>query len=76
MSFANPLPWWALALVVFFGALVAWLAYSRRTLPPRRRWALVALRFITFMALAVFLMRPVVRDTTNDSRGVIGQNGV
>ena len=71
MSFANPLPWWALALVVFFGAFVAWLAYSRRTLPPRRRGALVALRFITFMALAVFLMRPVVRDTTNDSRGVI-----
>ena len=37
----------------------------------RRRWALVALRFVTLLALVVFLMRPVVRGTDTDARDVV-----
>ena len=54
MSFANPLPWWALCLIVAAAGLIAWLAYNRRTLPPLRRRVLVTLRFITLLALIVF----------------------
>ena len=61
MSFANPLPWWAFTLVLLAAALVAWLAYNRRMLPPQRRAALVTLRFVTLLALIVFLLRPVAR---------------
>ncbi|MEP6916290.1 MAG: glutamine amidotransferase, partial [Acidobacteriota bacterium] len=65
MSFANPLPWWALPLVAAAIAAVAWLAYRRSTVAPRRRMALIALRAITLFLLVLFLMRPV--RTTNDT---------
>ena len=71
MSFANPLPWWALALVVISAGLVAWLAYSRRTLPPLRRGVLVALRFVTLLALVVFVLRPVVSGTDAGARDAV-----
>ena len=71
MSFANPLPWWALGLVVAAAALVAWLAYSRRTLPPSRRAVLVALRFITLLALVVFLLRPVASGIDADAHDAV-----
>ena len=71
MSFANPLPWWALGLIVAAAGLVAWLAYSRRTLPPLRRRVLVTLRFVTLLALVVFLLRPVARGTDADARDAI-----
>ena len=71
MSFANPLPWWALALIVAAAGLVAWLAYNRRTLPSSRRWALVALRFTILLALTVFLLRPVARGTDADARDAV-----
>ncbi len=71
MSFANPLPWWALALIVVGAGLVAWLAYNRRTLSPARRTVLVTLRFITLLALVLFLLRPVARGTDADAREAI-----
>ncbi len=71
MSFANPLPWWALGLIVVGAGLVAWLAYNRRTLPPARRTVLVTLRFVTLLALVVFLLRPVARGTDADARDAI-----
>lgn len=71
MSFAHPLPWWALALVVISAGLVAWLAYSRRTLPPQRRGVLVALRFVTLLALVVFVLRPVASGTDAGARDAV-----
>jgi uncharacterized membrane protein len=71
VSFANPLPWWALALVVVGAALVASLAYNRRTLPPTRRAVLVGLRIATLLVLVMFLMRPVSRQPDPDARGPV-----
>ena len=71
MSFAYPLPWWALALIVVAAALVAWLAYNRRTLSPPRRRVLVALRFVTLMTLVVCLLRPVARGVDADARDAV-----
>jgi uncharacterized membrane protein len=71
VSFAHPLPWWAFALVVAATGLVAWLAYNRRTLSPPRRAVLVALRFVTLMALVVFVLRPVASATDADARDAV-----
>ena len=71
MSFANPLPWWALALAVGAAGLVAWLAYSRQPLSLSRRRVLVTLRFVTLLALIVFLMRPVARATDANVRDAV-----
>jgi uncharacterized membrane protein len=71
VSFAHPLPWWALALIVAGAGLVAWLAYNRRTLPPSRRAVLVTIRFITLVTLVIFLLRPVARATDADARDAV-----
>lgn len=71
MSFANPLPWWALGFVLAAAAAVSWLAYSRWTLSPVRRAALVLLRFVTLTALVVFLMRPVARSDEADGKDAV-----
>ena len=59
LAFTNPLPWWGVTLVCGALAVVAWLAYLRSAVPRPRRDALIALRFVTLAALAIFLMRPV-----------------
>ena len=71
MSFAHPLPWWALALIVAAAGLVAWLAYNRRTLSPGRRVVLVAFRFLTLLALVVFVLRPVASGTAADAHDAV-----
>jgi uncharacterized membrane protein len=72
LSFANPLPWWALLGIVAASALVAWLAYSRWSIAPARRLALSALRFVTLLALMLFLLRPVVPIAgTNSTQAVV-----
>ena len=71
MTFATPLPWWALALVLAGAGGVSWLAYSRWMLSPARRAALVLLRFVTLLALIVFLLRPVARSTDPDSSHLV-----
>jgi len=71
VSFANPIPWWALAALVVSAAAVAWLAYSRRRLDPTRRFTLSALRFVTLLALVAFLLRPVTSTPDDGGSGVV-----
>ena len=71
MTFANPLPWWALVLVVAVSAVVAWQAYRRFDTRPARRHALTALRFVTLLTLVVVLMRPIARSTDIDARDAV-----
>ena len=70
MTFANPLPAWALLLVVVAAALVAWAAYRRVALAAPQRRTLSLLRFITLLWLVVCLMRPVAR-VSEDTRDAI-----
>ena len=70
MTFANPLPGWAVPIVISAAALVAWLAYRRVPVSARRRHALSALRLITLLWLIVCLMRPVTR-ASEDTRDAI-----
>lgn len=63
MTFANPLPAWALVAVVAAAAVVAWFAYRRVPIAPARRGALSVLRFLTLLWIAVCLMRPTVAST-------------
>jgi uncharacterized membrane protein len=71
VSFANPLPWWALALIAAAALAIAWLAYSRAPMSAARRAVLSALRFVTLAALVVFLLRPVARVPDADGRSAI-----
>lgn len=71
MTFANPLPWWALGLIVVAAAVVAWQAYRFLTVPPAIRVALSAVRFVTLMVLVLILMRPVARITDADASSTI-----
>ncbi len=60
MTFLSPLPWWALAMAA---AAIVWLAlrtYAHAPIGSRRRNALVALRLLSLVAIAAFLLRPVV----------------
>ena len=71
MSFANPLPWWALLAVVVAAALLSWLAYRSARIPVRRRAVLATLRFVTMLVLALLLMRPVARTGDGGASGAI-----
>jgi uncharacterized membrane protein len=71
VSFANPVPWWALVLIVTAAGIVSWLAYNRWTLSSGRRYTLVALRFVTLLALGLFLLRPVLPSADADARGAV-----
>jgi uncharacterized membrane protein len=71
VTFANPLPWWAFAVVFGAAAALAWLAYSRVRVTSRRRVLLSSLRFVTLLALVVLLMRPVARSNQGDPSGAV-----
>lgn len=71
MAFANPLPWWALVLIVIAAGALAWHAYRRFGHWPARRYTLSALRFVTLLALVFILMRPSARSTEIDARDVV-----
>ena len=71
MSFANPLPWWALLIVVLAAALLSWLAYRTARLTVRRRAFLSTLRFVTLLALVLLLMRPVARISDGGETGAV-----
>jgi uncharacterized membrane protein len=58
-AFANPLPWWGVALAVLACGGVAWFAYARFGVRPFRRNTLIALRFLTLVLIVVCLMRPI-----------------
>ena len=67
MTFANPLPWWALALVILGAGAAAWLAYWRARVTTPRRAMLSGVRFITLMLVVLLLMRPVARTDQHDA---------
>ena len=71
MTFAHPLPWWALGLVVACAASVAWAAYRRFEVARARRAGLIALRFATLLLLVLFLLQPVARRTDEDARDAV-----
>ena len=71
MSFANPLPLWAVLLVVGGAAALAWHAYRRFSAWPARRYVLSAFRFLTLLFLVLVLMRPVAKSSEADSRDVL-----
>lgn len=71
MTFANPLPLWAVVAVVMAAAAVAWLAYRRVPIAPSRRAALSALRFVTLLWIAVCLMRPMVRSSGGNAHDAV-----
>jgi len=71
MSFANPLPWWAVAVVAAAAALIAWNAYRSASVPPAGRLALSLLRFLTLAWLVFCLMRPVAQPRPSDLRDAI-----
>jgi uncharacterized membrane protein len=71
VTFANPLPWWALLASVVIAALVAWQGYRRLAASPTRRYTLSAIRFVTLLLLIVILMRPVARGSDADARDAV-----
>jgi uncharacterized membrane protein len=71
MTFANPIPVWAIAVVVVVAAGLAIYAYRHSPLSAPRRACLSAVRFLTFLSIVVVLMRPVATTTEADARGAI-----
>jgi uncharacterized membrane protein len=71
MTFANPLPWWALALVAAAAAGLAALAYRGMSGARHRRATLAAIRFLTLLVLVVLLMRPVARVDDTETRDAV-----
>src|SRR3954470_4591106 len=70
LTFANPLPWWALLLVAAAIVAVAWRAYAGSMVERPRRDVLIILRLLTLAALVMFLMRPV-RVSDEGSKDVV-----
>ena len=59
MTFATPLPWWAVASVLAAAVLLAWHVYRAAPLSNGRRFTLAALRVITLVTIVLLLMRPL-----------------
>jgi uncharacterized membrane protein len=71
VTFANPLPLWALCLAVAAAAGVAWHAYRGFPAGSRVRYLLTAVRFMTLILIVIVLMRPVARGTAADARDAV-----
>jgi uncharacterized membrane protein len=71
VAFANPIPWWALVLVLAAAAGLSWHAYRGFASWPVRRYILSSLRFVTLVAIVLVLMRPVSRLSEADSRDTV-----
>jgi uncharacterized membrane protein len=71
VTFANPLPWWVLALVVLGAAAISWQTYRHMAASRLRRGTLASLRFLTLLAIVLFLMRPVSHTIDIDSRDAV-----
>jgi uncharacterized membrane protein len=73
ISFAYPLPWWALLLALAVIGWLAWGAYARPPVPMtgRRRATLAAFRALTLVTLVVFLMEPVSIDPEPGRRNAV-----
>jgi hypothetical protein len=71
VTFANPLPAWALLGAIGAAIAVAWLAYRRVPIARQRRFGLSALRLVTLLWILLCLMRPMVRAADTGSRDAI-----
>ena len=71
MTFANPLPLWAIALLIGAAASVAWLAYRAAPIAAGRRRALSALRFLTLLWIGLCLMRPMIASGSADASDAV-----
>jgi uncharacterized membrane protein len=71
VTFANPLPWWALVVVLAGVVLLGHLAYSRAAVGRPRRLVLGGLRAVTLFTLVVILMRPVRMAEGAGGRAVV-----
>jgi uncharacterized membrane protein len=71
VTFAHPLPAWALLLLVPGMVMVGWLAYRRAPVTPIRRAVLIGLRSVTLLLLVLFLMRPVRTVHGADARTLV-----
>jgi uncharacterized membrane protein len=71
VTFANPLPPWALAAAAALAVLVAWAAYSRAPIARRRRGVLSTLRAVTLLVLVILLMRPVRSGSPDDAADAV-----
>jgi uncharacterized membrane protein len=71
VTFADPLPWWALICAVAAAAAVALLAYRSTALTGSRRGVLRLFRFITLLLLLGLLMRPVARHGADASDAIV-----
>ena len=71
MTFAHPLPAWALPLVLFGIVIVGWLAYRGVPIAPARRRLLSGFRSATLLLLVLFLMRPVRTVHGADARPLV-----
>ena len=71
MTFANPLPWWALIGVLVAAAALAWYAYAGAPLTPRRRLTLSALRLATFAVLIALLLRPIAARSPDEAADAV-----
>jgi uncharacterized membrane protein len=71
VTFANPLPPWALAVLFAAAIAVAWLAYRQVPIAPARRRILSGLRLLTLLWIAVCLMRPMVRSTAANAHDAV-----
>jgi len=71
VTFATPLPVWALALAAAASAGVAWYAYRRVPLSSRQCAVLSLLRFAALGWLIVCLMRPLAGARPNGSDAIL-----
>ena len=73
MTFAYPLPIWALLALCGAALALSLLAYapSRAALGPMRHALLAGLRTLTLVALIVFLLRPVVPVQSEDTDAAV-----
>jgi hypothetical protein len=71
VTFANPLPAWALAGIVAAAAAVGWLAYRHVPIAPSRRGVLSTLRFLTLIWIAICLMRPMIPASDPDTHDAV-----
>lgn len=71
VTFAHPLPWWALLLAVAGALVVAWTTYRRLADSPARRVVLSSLRLLTLLVLLLFLMRPVIQGRPADREAIV-----
>jgi uncharacterized membrane protein len=73
MTFANPLPWWALILAVGAAGVLAYRAYAHPIVPltRARQVTLIGLRLVTLLLLILFLMRPVAIQPESGPRDAV-----